>query len=858
MMSQIRTETKGNDQYRYYDDGSYTVRTTDPNDYSWTETDYLSDGSIELIRTGDRYGNIVARDANNNLISERKMLPDYKYIETFFDDNGDVRSVETGDINGNYEVRNKYDVLLYKNEKYSNNHNKVTYYYYDGKIKSTNEFQGNDRLFTRYNEDGAVEYTNKNDEIYTDYYYDKNGNLLTTKVDNKIENSLTTTRYEGNREIETKIIDEKLLYEHDYLDHNLTKNIEYEYYPNGRMKSRIVKEDSYGLKGISSNIYDENGNPTFSCDYYKDGKLFYHSDENIEAVTYNEERKEYYFFKKNGPAAYVREDGSILYLKDGPTIDDVQCYTNIELKSDGTYVVEIYKQTVGQNKEIIDTYEGTYKKDEKGNFSFRDKNNVLYLYNSTGTLLKKEVNGIVYEYDYENQKEIKKNNGKNTYYKINHIEFDEETYNNIMVVLDNVANEYPSVINSKCNSCISTIDSFEDKFSSSKLTSINSSVISSLTTIGEVKESINYSLLAYSACDNSLEVNLHKLVDDLFDESEARLATLFKKDIQRFINDEDKDSILEYNFSTNFNYVNKVIPIYEKTDSDGNKWYLNYNHDVISFTGNPKINFGGEVFKVLMTEEGLIKLIDSKGNPLNIYGDYNCLTHQYGGDQTAFQYNYQKRMLLRDEAIIKIINKRFDKCTEEELYDYFTSVAEHGCGYTAMTNWVFKNFEGKEDDFNNTFGYPMYNLQLLDDDEFIVDYNYEPIIFDLYSEINGRDRTVITTSVNGNGTLNTEFYRMYKYLHNEYGVFGDDYNEAIKDSGMFGTDEFDIFDLDGNLIMPASESGPHAMTKIEDLGDGRWIVSTWGTKRICFRGPLVSFDMTDEEIQMVEEQYFSN
>lgn len=843
MMPTVRTETKGNDQYKYYDDGSYTIRTTNPTDYSWTETEYLSDGSIELIITGDRYGNTITRDSDNKLISERKMLPDHNYKETFFDNYGNVRSVETGDIYGNYEVRDMDDKLIYKNEKFSNDHHLETHYYPDGKIRSTHEFQGNDRIFTRYNEAGAIEYSNKNDEIYNDYYYDDYGNLTSSTEKNKIENSLITTNYEGNYKVETKVVDEKLLYEHNYQNDNLTKNIEYEYYSNGRMKSRIVKEETYGLTGITTNIYDENGNPTFSANYYKNGKLLYHSDENIKDIRYNEEKKEYYFFNNNG-TIYVRENGSILFPKD-ETIDGEKLHTNTEFRPDGTYFVEVYKQIEGNKSELIDSYEGTYTKDENGNYSYKDKNNISYLYNSAGTLLKKEVNGIVYEYDYDARKEIKKNNGKNTYYKINHIEFDEETYNKIMIGLDSVANEYPSVINSKCNSCISTINSFEDKYSSSKLSSINSSIISSLTTIGEVKESINYSLLAYSACDNSLEVNLHKLVDDLFDESEARLSTLFKKDIQRFISDKDKDSILEYNANTNFNYVNKVIPIYEKTDSNGNKWYLNYNHDVISFTGNPKINYGGEEFRVEMTEEGLIKLIDSKGNPLNIYGDYNCLTRQYGGDQGVFNYSYMKRMLLRDEAVVKIINERFDKCTEEELYNYFDSVAKTGCGYVAMTNWVFKNFEGKEDDFNNTFGYPMYNLQLCDDDEFIVDYNYEPMIFDLHSEINVRNRTITTTSVNSDGTSNVEMYRMYEYLHNKYGVFGDDYNEMIKESGMFGNDEFDIYDLEGNLIVPSTELGPHAMTKIEDLGDGRWIVSTWGEKRVCFLGRFIDFELVD-------------
>ena len=56
------------------------------------------------------------------------------------------------------------------------------------------------------------------------------------------------------------------------------------------------------------------------------------------------------------------------------------------------------------------------------------------------------------------------------------------------------------------------------------------SKLGSTDTDGQLEHINIYKISFKTACDNSLEVNLHKLVDDLFDESEARLSTLFKKD----------------------------------------------------------------------------------------------------------------------------------------------------------------------------------------------------------------------------------------------------------------------------------------------------------------------------------------
>jgi hypothetical protein len=286
---------------------------------------------------------------------------------------------------------------------------------------------------------------------------------------------------------------------------------------------------------------------------------------------------------------------------------------------------------------------------------------------------------------------------------------------------------------------------------------------------------------------------------------------------------------MEYKKDTNFlELFQNLIPVNSRVDDNGNTWYSNLKGNIVGVVGvNPKITYGNEEFSVKVTEEGLLKLIDSKGNAIDIFGEYNVGNGQYGGNQRTF---LKSEVLLHDENILRVLDKYYDLTSTEEVVDFFNRVSETACGYTALTNIVFREFEGKEEEFYKTFGYPMYNFSNSPDGA-KVDFNYEPMILDLYSYINSKDGAVATSKFYADGVYEEIYYKMYNYLHDEYGIFDKKYNDYIADCGIFGDYGYNLYDIDGNLIYADGYS--HAMVKTGEIDSTTWYVSSYGEKMIC-------------------------
>ena len=407
-----------------------------------------------------------------------------------------------------------------------------------------------------------------------------------------------------------------------------------------------------------------------------------------------------------------------------------------------------------------------------------------------------------------------------------------------------ICDEYPTIINNSCNNCEEVINSFHDKFSSGSISSINNEVQNCITTINDVKESINYSLLAYSSCDKTMEKKTHDLIDSLFDVSEKLLANAFKNNINKYIHDADNDQILDYKSDTNFNHIyNSILPFGKETDKDGNTWYYNLNNQVVSVVGpNPKIRYGNEEFRIEMTDSGLLKLFDSNNNPITIFADYNLPSGQYGGDQGIFE----GCDLDNDINCENIINEFFPNATPEEVSAYYSKVAETGCGYIALTNLLFQDFEGKEEDFYKTFGFQMYNITRTVEG-LKVDFNYEPIALELYSVNNSASNSLANTAAIGDGTTVVEAYKMFKYLQNKYHVYDVKYNEYMETHNIFADIGYNLYYMNGELY--TSSGGPHAMTKICEIEEGKWLVSTYGQKMICEVCAPYNFVISEENMK---------
>ena len=121
-------------------------------------------------------------------------------------------------------------------------------------------------------------------------------------------------------------------------------------------------------------------------------------------------------------------------------------------------------------------------------------------------------------------------------------------------------------------------------------------------------------------------------------------------------------------------------------------------------------------------------------NDISIFDMENCETHQYGANQNDFKKNFSS--LIDDPLIWKEMQEDypvsfFDNTMEaREFYkNYFMLIYQCGCGHAAATNRVFKYFEGREDDFLKTFGYPMYTV----DKKGNIDFNYEVFMLDFFN-----------------------------------------------------------------------------------------------------------------------------
>lgn len=112
--------------------------------------------------------------------------------------------------------------------------------------------------------------------------------------------------------------------------------------------------------------------------------------------------------------------------------------------------------------------------------------------------------------------------------------------------------------------------------------------------------------------------------------------------------------------------------------------------------------------------------------PISIFGDYNKANGQYGGNQCVFRdYNAE---LLEDPIIRKMLEDTFPGASDEDYSNYLYALCSVGCGYTALINMVFQRFEGKENEFEEKFGFPMYKIG-----DNGLDFNYEYLILALFN-----------------------------------------------------------------------------------------------------------------------------
>ena len=551
-------------------------------------------------------------------------------------------------------------------------------------------------------------------------------------------------------------------------------------------------ERLYNDENIVESWYDSSGkiiyretddnhlNVQLQEDFINKTTSYYSKDGNLYCVEYEDGRKEYSY----------DEDPFIIY-------------------KDGTFS---YKKS-----------KGNYTIDSNNNFICVDEDNNQIFLDSVGHKYKEiTANGTVYDYDKNSQATIR--NGKVSYTTINHIEYDEEAYDNILNSLNNVESSYSSTIESAYSNISDTVGSFPDSCSFNVM-DIANGIRGHITLVNSLKESINYSLLAYQATESDLKDALNILIDDLFGESEIGLATIFKHEIYNTIEDRDNDKIMEYKKGTNFNTLTRrAIPASSYVDQNGNTIYLNKNSIIIGIDGNStQISFSNTIFNLSSGEDGILKLTDKDGKSLNIFGDYNIDSSQYGSNQMHVEYAYN------DDNVMNMISKYYPTATMEEKTALLSKITNKGCGYAAITNLIFKEFEGNENSFYETYGFPMYDVRKITEDIYYIDYNYEPVIVDLFCKANDPNAmgNINYLVQNGAGVNKERITRIFNYLKDTKGIH---LSNTISAENIIGDRGYCLRDLDGEIMEYHSDTAGHIMLITEHDEAGNSYVSSWGQK----------------------------
>ncbi len=230
----------------------------------------------------------------------------------------------------------------------------------------------------------------------------------------------------------------------------------------------------------------------------------------------------------------------------------------------------------------------------------------------------------------------------------------------------------------------------------------------------------------------------------------------------------------------------------------------------------------------------------------NVFGNNNG---NYGGIQGSPWENW--------EEVASIVRKYYPDYTDDEVKALLAKLEKEGCGYVALTNTFFSQYDGTPEEFEEIFGFPMYK-----DDGSL---NHDALITDFYCATdNHTSKLFILGSRRGFGlkidlgydfrddgedsendgaygtTPDSREYRWEMYMQ-QHGI---DVNvETLKN---FTIDDYNTESADGYIIVEASNTylypipnhksfifpgdGMHCMTVTGTTEDGWFIVSSWGEK----------------------------
>lgn len=216
----------------------------------------------------------------------------------------------------------------------------------------------------------------------------------------------------------------------------------------------------------------------------------------------------------------------------------------------------------------------------------------------------------------------------------------------------------------------------------------------------------------------------------------------------------------------------------------------------------------------------------------------------YGGNQgSAYKINNKARKQEFYDLIRK--NNPDEKLTDKQLDKFLRKMNSEGCGYVALVNTVFVQYQGREQEFENTFGYSMYGPD--------GDLNYDMLLVDLYStcdtkhkmddydpSVDGSEKKYsYWDDTTGGGTSQYDREDYLEEFMKAHSVEVDvKTNQSIKPSNVMeklnNGESVIIAYRYGNIYDESGKAhyinGGHAMSITGVTEDGRYIVSSWGKK----------------------------
>lgn len=200
----------------------------------------------------------------------------------------------------------------------------------------------------------------------------------------------------------------------------------------------------------------------------------------------------------------------------------------------------------------------------------------------------------------------------------------------------------------------------------------------------------------------------------------------------------------------------------------------------------------------------------------------------YGGDQGNMDRTY-KWDPIRCWELLRDLREYYPHMSIFDAFHYFSHLNRVGCGYVALANTLFVAYEGRPEDFERTFGYPMYNHG---------DLNYDRLILDIYAttDLDGFNDESDGHPGGTNDASRAEI--MENFLNNreitvttvaDASITKENFQNITEEKGyvILGYRYGNMYDESGNAHYI---NGGHAIMVTGVTDDGRFTVSSWGEK----------------------------